>query len=501
MLIPIGHEKTSARRLPLITIALIAINIVVFALTNSALEGEGPQLGTLRAHILMLAAAHPELNIPPEAQRIVKAFQDHDPDDWRRIQNPNHDVLDGWDAQMRLMEDPAQLQEMMNSLVSDYSNQAASSISEQYAFVPAHPRPIAYITANFLHGGWLHLIGNMWFLWLAGFVLEDVWGRVLYSVFYFIAGAVALQVYAWSNPGSQTAVLGASGAVAALMGAFLIRFPKMKIEMIWLLGFFRTYRFQASAYWLLPLWLLMEIFYGTLFGNSSAVAHWAHVGGFIFGALAALALAHSGLEHSISKSVDKKVGITDRDIGQASELLEHGRLEEARTALNNLLAKKPDSADALGLLREIYRRKGEDAGYLETTAKLCAAYLKERSYEAAWHEYQDYLQAGGTKLPAPVWLSLCRGLEEQQNFEAALAEYEKLIAAYSTERQSLMAQLQAAALCLKKLNRPQDAMRFYQAAASSPIPHLDLDATIQLGIKSVNSALSAPKVSSAGSGA
>ncbi len=101
--------------------------------------------------------------------------------------------------------------------------------------MPAQPTAISYLTANFLHGGWMHLIGNMWFLWLAGFVLEDVWGRWLYSAFYLIAGAAALQFYAWSNPGSITPTLGASGAVAALMGAFLVRFPKMKIEMAWLL--------------------------------------------------------------------------------------------------------------------------------------------------------------------------------------------------------------------------------------------------------------------------
>ena len=88
----------------------------------------------------------------------------------------------------------------------------------------------AYETANFLHGGWIHLIGNMWFLWLAGFILEDTWGRVIYSIFYLVAGAAALRFYAWCSQGSFIPLVGASGAVAALMGAFLIRFPKLKIE-------------------------------------------------------------------------------------------------------------------------------------------------------------------------------------------------------------------------------------------------------------------------------
>ena len=205
-----------------------------------------------------------------------------------------------------MTEDPSNLQSEMDSLNDQYVKLSKTSIVEQYAFVPANRPPISYLTANFLHGGWMHLIGNMWFLWLAGFVLEDVWGRWLYSAFYLIAGAAALQFYAWSNPGSITPTLGASGAVAALMGAFLVRFPKMKIEMAWLF-LFKLYRFKAAAYWLLPLWLFVEIFYGSLFGSSSGVAHWAHVGGFLFGALAALAIQHSGIEQKTNKAIEEQM--------------------------------------------------------------------------------------------------------------------------------------------------------------------------------------------------
>lgn len=115
----------------------------------------------------------------------------------------------------------------------------------------------------FLHTGWLHLIGNMWFLWLAGFILEDRWGRVIYPIFYLLAGIAASLFHVLFYHGSLAPVLGASGAIAALMGGFLVRFPKLKIEMMWFMLIFRV-RFKAYAYWLLPMWLFMEIFYGSL---------------------------------------------------------------------------------------------------------------------------------------------------------------------------------------------------------------------------------------------
>src|SRR5258708_10859784 len=154
----------------------------------------------------------------------------------------------------------------------------------------------------------MHIIGNLWFLWLAGAILEDTWGRIIYPIFYFLSGAMALVCHAWANPGSRVATLGASGAVAALMGAFLVRFPKTKIEMIWLFGFgFRSYRFQARAYWLLPLWLFMELFSGAIFGGSSGgIAHLAHVGGFVFGAVAAVVLCYCRLEHDAKRAIESQ---------------------------------------------------------------------------------------------------------------------------------------------------------------------------------------------------
>jgi len=480
-----------ARRWPVVTLALIAINTAVFLFTMSTIDNETPELGEVKSHILLLAALHPELKMQPESQRLVDGFKESHPDQWKQVQSPYRDIMNAYDARIRMMEDTSKLQGEMDSLNTQFLSLAKTSITEQYAFVPAQPTAISYLTANFLHGGWLHLIGNMWFLWLAGFVLEDVWGRWLYSAFYLIAGAAALQFYAWSNPGSITPTLGASGAVAALMGAFLVRFPKMKIEMAWLF-FFKIYRFKAAAYWLLPFWLAVEIFYGTLFGSNSGVAHWAHVGGFLFGALAALAIQHSGIEHKTNKAIEEKLGWSnDAELEQASSMMDHGQLPDAIALLTNYVAVKPGSIDAWNLLRTIYTRQSDTKSYLDATIKTCALHLKAHAVEAAFKDYAEFVDSGG-KMPAATWLELCKGAEEMQEFDRAFAEYHELAQTYPTERQALTAQLSAARLCLKRLNRPQDALALYETAASSPIPHLDWDQHIVAGIKEAKAAISAP---------
>jgi membrane associated rhomboid family serine protease len=499
MLIPIRHENMEARRWPVITMGLIVLNTVIFLITNSAMDTEAPELGNTKAHIILLAAAHPELDMSDREQRLVEAFKKENPEEWSRLQSPMHQLVDGWDAKMRLKDDPHELQAEMDSLGRTYAELGATSIQEQYAFTPAHRRAITYLTANFLHGGWLHLIGNMWFLWLAGFVLEDVWGRPLYLTFYLIGGAAALQFHAWTNPDSIIPCVGASGAVAALMGAFLARFPKMKIEMLWIFGFFRTYRFKASAYWLLPLWVLTEVFYGSLFGKMSGVAHWAHVGGFLFGALGAVALRHTGFENRVNEKVEKQLTWTcDPEIDRANQLVETGQMDEAVAVAQQHLSTNPNSIDGWNLLRQVYWRRHELPAYHEATAKACELQLRANNPEGAWRDYEDFKNSGGQKLPAAPWLGICRLLEEQENYERALSELESLIQAYPAERQALMAQMAAARICLKRLNRPEDALKFYQAAAESPVPHLDLEPAIQAGRREATAAQAGGRSAAAG---
>ena len=308
-----------------------------------------------------------------------------------------------------------------------------------------------------------------------------------------MAGLAATQLDGWASPGSIAPTLGASGAIAALMGAFLVRFPKLKIRLMWLFGSWLSgfCRLWVRAYWLLPLWLGMEIYYGKIAGHGDGVAHWAHVGGFTFGALAALALRYSGLEHKANKAIEDKVSwTTDPAISQASDLMEQGKLDEAAVILNRYLIEKPDSLSALNLVRIVCWRRKDFPACREATRKLCTLNLRAGMHEAAWQDYEEFLNLGGDKMPPAIWLELCRVPERQNDDKRALIEYEKLAAAYPAERQGLMAQLGAARILLKRLDRPDEALTLYEAAAASMVPHLDLEREIESGIREAKAGLS-----------
>src|ERR1700736_1286058 len=491
MLIPLRHENMQGRRWPVITIGLSALNVLIFLGTHWTMDKEGPELGEVKVHILILAATHPEVHIEGKAEELVTTIQAKNPNLWKEAQNQNRDLHDAWDARIRMAADehPEVMQQEMDSLSTRYAELDSTSIVSKYAFIPAHPTAMSYLTANFLHGGWLHLIGNMWFLWLGGGILEDTWGRIIYPVFYLIAGLLALQVHALVNPGSLIPTIGASGAIAGLMGAFLVRFPTTKIEMGWLL-MFRFYRCKAAAYWLLPLWLLMEVFYGSLFGQASGVAHWAHIGGFIFGGLIALGVRASGLEQIAEKGIQEKISwVSHPLLAEANEQLEKGELDAAESNLKKFLQEKPDSIEAYRMLQNIYWRKNDLPAHRDSLEKIIGLEIKANDHQAAWLTYQDFKSSGGDKLSATLWLDVCRQLETQPDQERAASEYQDLAQAYPAEKQGLLAQMAVGRIYLKRLGRPSDALRFYEAAQVSAVPHPDWQATIDRGIAEAKKAL------------
>jgi membrane associated rhomboid family serine protease len=489
LLIPLRHERMRGRRWPYFTFALIILNIVIFLATHWTIDAQMAQQVPTRIHLILLAATHPDLQPSPEAAEFINKVKQASGISWDQLSSASRPPHDAWESQLRQINDPEQLQSEMDQLSSEFSAEQKSSLLERYAFIPDHPHSLTYITANFLHGGWLHLIGNLWFLWLAGFILEDTWGRVIYPLFYLVAGAAALQFYAWCAPGSLMPLIGASGAVAGLMGAFLVRFPKLKIEMAFF-AFFVRYKFFAPAYWLLPLWLALEFFYGAALGQASPVAHWAHVGGFLFGMAAAFAILRSGLEQKANDAIESKISWSSSpDIVQANELIEKGNLDSAAALLDKHLAANPPTFEALNLLQQVQWRRNDRPSYFTAMVRLCEFQAKAHDSEGAWQSFEEYSNAGGTSMPPSLWLELIRYQENQGHYDRAVEEYERLAEAFPAEKSSLLALLSAGRIFLKNLNRPEQSLKFYNAAAASPIPHAQWGTNIRSGIQAAEKAL------------
>jgi membrane associated rhomboid family serine protease len=144
------------------------------------------------------------------------------------------------------------------------------------------------LTSMFMHGSWLHLIGNMWFLWIFGNNVEDSMGHVRFVVFYLLCGFAAAAVQTLSDPESIIPMVGASGAIGGVMGAYVVLYPRVKVHMLVFLGFFVT-TIAVPAVFMLGYWFALQLLSGALSsGAEGGVAFWAHVGGFLAGALLVL---------------------------------------------------------------------------------------------------------------------------------------------------------------------------------------------------------------------
>jgi membrane associated rhomboid family serine protease len=143
------------------------------------------------------------------------------------------------------------------------------------------------LTSMFLHGSWMHLLGNMWFLWLFGNNIEDSMTRPRFVAFYLLAGLGAALAQVIADPSSAVPMVGASGAISGVMGAYLVLFPRVRVFTLVPLGFFIT-SFALPAWAMLIYWAMLQVFGGvtSIVGEQTGgVAFWAHLGGFLVGVL------------------------------------------------------------------------------------------------------------------------------------------------------------------------------------------------------------------------
>lgn len=164
-----------------------------------------------------------------------------------------------------------------------------------WALIPALNSPMTFLSSTFIHAGFMHLAGNMLFLWIFGDNMEDKMGHVGFLVFYLLGGVGAGLAQVMTEPGSNVPIVGASGAIAAVMGGYLLLFPRAKVDILLILiVFFRI--FSVPAWVMLGLWFGLQLFNGvTTDLTGGGVAYWAHAGGFIVGAILTIPIwLHAG---------------------------------------------------------------------------------------------------------------------------------------------------------------------------------------------------------------
>jgi membrane associated rhomboid family serine protease len=159
-----------------------------------------------------------------------------------------------------------------------------------YGMIPDEFAWRSLLTSMFLHGGWMHVLGNMWFLWIFGDNVEDVLGHGKFLLFYLACGIVAGLAQVLIDPSSRVPTVGASGAIAGVMGAYIVKFPRSRIlTLIPIIIFFTTV--EVPAWLMLIYWFVLQLFQGlgsigySHISQGGGVAYMAHVGGFVAGAL------------------------------------------------------------------------------------------------------------------------------------------------------------------------------------------------------------------------
>jgi membrane associated rhomboid family serine protease len=173
-------------------------------------------------------------------------------------------------------------------------DRALEAFLYEYGVVPARFSSLTLVTSMFLHGGWLHFLGNMLYLWIFGDNVEDRLGHARFVLFYLLCGAAAALAHVFMNPASKIPTIGASGAIAGVMGAYFVLYPRSRV--LALVPLFIIWEIiEVPAILFLGIWFLMQFFSGVGSiaagaGERGGVAFWAHVAGFVAGMVAVLVL-------------------------------------------------------------------------------------------------------------------------------------------------------------------------------------------------------------------
>lgn len=352
MIIPVGHESDTVRRLPLVTFVILAACIIVHIFISRSIDDHLNEVGTRGQELLHYYFQHPYLKFDPDIQK--KMFGDINTEAFER-QLEAYRRLTREESLFSREEEQVEL----NRLVERFREALQDVPYRKWGYIPAERNLLALLTYMFIHGGFLHLLGNLIMLYLMAPFIEDVWGRPIYTVFYLAMGVLSAFLYGMHYPDFQGPLIGASGAIAGVMGAFFVRYLKTKITFFYFFFPFFRGTFQAPAWLMLPLWLLLQFFNARMIDSVNSqggggVAYWAHIWGFLLGAAVAYGIKAFQIEEKyIHTKIEAKIDTGDalpKAINEVIKLKRSGKFGEAFYLLSELAGKNaanPETAERL----------------------------------------------------------------------------------------------------------------------------------------------------------
>ena len=418
LLIPIGRDDEEIRRHAWISYAIIALNLVAFILVGmatrrSVVDGLEQKWKTA----IEFYVTHPYLEPPP---KLVQALPD------------------GAIALIRARmagrplpppETVSQDQAKLDRFVSEADSAIAELPYQRFGYVPAEGKTHTLLTSMFVHAGFLHLLGNMLFFFLSGPFIEDVFGRPVFAGLYFGGGIIAALMFAARTTESTIPLVGASGAIAAVMGAYLVRFFRSKVELLFVPFLWRPmlhFRFFLPAFVVLPLWFGQQL-WEMQSESGSGVAFSAHVGGFVFGVMFAGALGAMRFEQKFVDPMVTKQTTWKMDDRLARAIAAHqvGNDDEAKKELAAVLRDEPRNVDALRTALDIATAEGDWSNGDSIAARMLSVYIEEKHIDAARELIADFTAERGTRIPK--FLSRAAGFVERLGErDWALMLYERL---------------------------------------------------------------------------
>lgn len=419
MLIPLGHEKTTVRRLPWVTFTIMAICVIVFILGLPGELRQQVEVSIRLHHALGYFTQHPYLGMSPRFLEVFK-YELGEEQAAAFAEYMQQSGLVPPESEERL----AWEQQRFDRIVAEFFKSQEASLLNRYGLVPADLNAANLITYQFFHIGWMHLIFNLLFLFLTGPFIEDVWGRPLFAAFYLAGGAFAGLMFAVRFPELQTPLVGASGAIAAVMGAFLIRFLKSKIRFIlWILVPLGP--FNAPAWVILPLWFGIQLREAlTLNPGGGAGGFWAHVWGFLFGVVFAYAMAYFRVEDRlINEAIETKVRVVDNTaVSQALSLADQGKMEAACSALEKEIRANPDDVEATMALWNLRVKQGEGERALPHMLRSIEAGIRGGDFQFAMNSWERVLELDSEDLEVEALLAVrvAEILESDRRLDSAL---------------------------------------------------------------------------------